>query len=92
MQLQTETQEKLDRWMGASDTWYTRHDTDMDRWYDFVYMYKKNEGFNIPEVELREYIANGVGIKESEGPLIDEIDHRISLAYHILDFMKRVGL
>lgn len=75
--------------MGPS-TWYTDHDSDMNRWYDFVNQYQKDHGFTIDESGLREVIERKV-----RGAVSDQlraiIRDRISLACKILDFLKHTG-
>ncbi|MFH1008646.1 MAG: hypothetical protein V1800_14290 [Candidatus Latescibacterota bacterium] len=89
MQLKPDSEEALNTWVGPS-TWYTEHDLDMDRWYDFVNQYQKDHGFTIDEASLREVIERRV-----EGAVNDQLDHiirdRISLASNVLDFLKRTG-
>lgn len=89
MQLNPEVEQKLDTWVKVN-TWHTKHDLDMDRWYDFVDQYQKDHGYSIDEVALREIIERKVtdGVTDS---LREEIKARISLAYNILDFLKRTG-
>ena len=89
MKLSPEAERKLDAWVKV-DTWHTRHDFDMNRWYDFVDQYQKDHGYNIDEAALREIIERNVpgGVNEL---LREEIRDRISRAYNILDFLKRTG-
>ena len=80
---------KLQAWLGPG-SWHTPHDSDMDRWYDFVDQYQRDHGYTIDEAALREQIEHKVqgGVNED---LRDIIRRRISLAYSILDFLKRTG-
>ena len=89
MNLSPKTEEKLEAWIGPS-TWHTNHPSDMDRWYDFVDQYQRDHGYTIDEVALREHIERkiGGGVNKSLRNIIRE---QISLAYHILDFLKRTG-
>lgn len=89
MQLSPEAEQKLDAWVKV-DTWHTNHIFDMERWFDFVDQYQKDHGYSIDEVALREIIERKVtdGVTDS---LREEIKARISLAYNILDFLKRTG-
>lgn len=80
---------KLQAWVGPS-TWHTSHDLDMDRWYDFVDQYQRDHGYTIDEVALREHIEHKLEGRVNEN-LRDIIRQRISLAYSILDFLKRTG-
>jgi hypothetical protein len=78
---------KLSAWVGPT-TWHASHDYDMDRWYDFVDQYQRDHGYTIDEAALREHIEQQVegGVNDH---LRDIIRARISLAYNILDFLKR---
>ena len=89
MQLSEAAESKLQAWLGAS-TWPTLHDSDMDRWYDFVDQYQRDRGYTIDEPMLREHIEHKVegGVTED---LREVIHHRISLAYSILDFLRCTG-
>ena len=89
MPLKPDTDAALDAWAGPN-TWYTDHDSDMDRWYDFVNQYQKDHGFTIDEAGLRETIESKVnGVVNDQ--LRNIIRKRISLAYNILDFLKHTG-
>ncbi len=94
MQLKPNTEKTLNIWLNAG-TWHTNHDTDMERWYDFVDQYQREHGFTIDEVALRENIEGKVtkitGKRFDSEDLRNEIRERISLAYNILDFLKRTG-
>lgn len=89
MRLKPESERKLNAWLGPN-TWQTGHDSDMDRWYDFVNQYQRDHGYTIDEAALRELIEHKVdgGVNEDLRELIRK---RISLAYRILDFLKRTG-
>jgi len=87
MILSESAEKKLKSWLGP-ETWHTRHDLDMNRWYEFVDQYQKDHGFSIDEEALKDHIAKIAGCSENE-ELIDVISQRISLAYNILDFLKR---
>ena len=89
MILSTVTQEKLNAWI-APDTWHTQHDSDMNRWYEFVDQYQKDHGFSIDEHALKDHIANTANCATNE-ELIKTVSQRISLAYNILDFLKHTG-
>ena len=89
MQLSPEVEGKLDTWIKVG-TWYTKHPSDMDRWYDFVNQYQKDHGYSIDEIALREIIERKVTDRVTDS-LRKEIRDRISLAYDILDFLKRTG-
>ena len=82
-------EDRLRAWLGT-DTWSTNHDRDMDRWYDFVDQYQRDHGFEIDETALREYIEREIG-ESINKELRDTIRRRISLAYDILDFLKRTN-
>jgi hypothetical protein len=82
-------EDRLRSWLGAG-TWHTNHNNDMDRWYDFVDQYQRDHGFEIDETALREHIEQAVGESVNEA-LRNVIRRRISLAYDILDFLKRTG-
>lgn len=81
------TESKLQSWLSAG-TWHTSHDSDMGRWYDFVNQYQHDHGFTIDETVLREHIEHKI-----EGCINEDIREiirrRISLAYNILDFLRR---
>ena len=91
MQLKPNTEKALNAWLNT-DTWHTNHDTDMERWYDFVDQYQREDGFAIDEVALRELIE--YKLTEKTGKRFDDeyfrnlFRERISLAYNILDFLK----
>lgn len=89
MELSAAAESKLQTWIGPR-TWRTLHPSDMDRWYDFVDQYQRDHGYAIDEALLREHIERKVegGVSENSR---DIIRHRISLAYSILDFLKRTG-
>ena len=92
MQLQPDTDNALNTWLGPSP-WSTNHPLDMERFYDFVDQYQKDYGYTIDENALREEIESRVtryGGSVSE-ELRDIIRSRISLAYKILDFLKRTN-
>lgn len=84
--LKPESEAKLKAWL-APGTWHTTHDSDMDRWYDFVSEYQRDHGYTIDEPILQEHITHQSGATSDE--LLDIIRNRISLAYNILDFLKR---
>lgn len=86
MTLSKDAENALDHWL-AIETWPTKHDNDMDRWYRFVDQYQKNHGFTIDEAALREKIESKIDGVVNED-LRDIIRERISLAYNILDFLK----
>ncbi|MDB5292392.1 MAG: hypothetical protein JWL69_3633 [Phycisphaerales bacterium] len=90
MQLKPATERALNAWLGPS-TWHTPHECDMDRWYDFVNLYQRDHGYSIDEPALREHIEKKVGghFSDEENGLRSTIRKRISLAYSILDFLKR---
>ena len=89
MQLSNAAESKLQAWLGLS-TWHTSHDNDMERWYDFVDQYQRDHSYTIDEAALREHIEHKVegGVKEGDRKTIRD---RISLAYNILDFLRRSG-
>ena len=89
MPLKPDTDVALDAWAGPN-TWYTDHDLDMNRWYDFVNQYQKDHGFTIDEAGLREVIERKVEGSVNE-QLREIIRDRIGLAYNILDFLKHTG-
>jgi len=89
MGLKPATKRALDAWLGA-DTWPTKHDADMGRWYDFVSQYQKDHGFTIDEAGLRELIEDKTRASGNED-LRRVIRERIGLAYSILDFLKHTG-
>lgn len=92
MKLKPATEKALDAWLGPS-TWHTAHDDDMDRWYDFVSVYQREHGYEIDEPALREHIERKLGGTFDDEPngLRSIIRSRITLAYNILDFLKRTG-
>jgi len=94
MQLKLDTDRALQAWIGP-DTWHTPHMDDMNRWYDFVNQYQRDYGFKLDEPELRETIERKrsqiTGKCFINEDLRKEIRKRISIAYHILDFLKHTG-
>ena len=88
MELTDMTMTTLKKWSGRS-TWHTSHDDDMDLWYDFVNQYQNDHGFEIDEGALFEIIVSEVG--DINEDLEEVIRDRISLAYCILDFLRRTG-
>lgn len=92
MQLQPDTDNALNTWLGPS-SWSTNHPLDMERFYDFVDQYQKDHGYTTDDDALREEIETRVtrydGSVSEE--LRDIIRSRISLAYKILDFLKRTN-
>jgi hypothetical protein len=87
MRLSDNCLQKLKYWL-AGDTWHTLHNADMDQWYDFVDQYQRDHGFYIDEHALRDQIASLAGCIGNEH-LVRVISKRISLAYNILDLLKR---
>ncbi len=51
MELSNAAESKLRDWCGPN-TWHTSHDSDMDRWYDFVDQYQRDHGYTIDEAAL----------------------------------------
>ena len=94
MPLKPNTGKTLDAWLGPH-TWHTSHPLDMERWYDFVNQYQIDHGFTIDETALREIIESKltekIGKRFDNEDLRNVIRKRISLAYNILDFLKRTG-
>ena len=88
MQLSPEAEQKLDAWVKV-DTWHTNHVFDMNRWFDFVDQYQKDHGYSIDESALQEIIERKVADGVADDLLKKEIRDKISLAYDILDFLKR---
>ena len=89
MTLSKDAENALDHWVGI-ETWHTKHDNDMDRWYGFVDQYQRDHGFTIDEPALRETISAKIGGAVNED-LQNIIRERITLAYNILDFLKCTG-
>jgi hypothetical protein len=84
--------DKLRAWYGPN-TWHTSHDFDMNRWYDFVSQYQVVHGFTIDETNLREHIESKIRKRGDtlNDALSDVIRERISLMYHILEFLMQTG-
>jgi hypothetical protein len=89
MTLSTKTEAMLDKWL-ACDTWHTAHDSDMNRWYDFIQQYQSDHGFTIDENGLHNYIIRKASIKGNDY-LCNTVRERLSLAFCILDFLKHTG-
>ena len=88
MELKSETSKALDKWLGP-ETWYTNHDLDMRRFYDFVDRYATEHGHLIDEVALSEEIVRRLEQKNNVTEELKQIiQTRISLAFDILDFLK----
>lgn len=89
MQLSTESDKALDRWLGPA-TWFKEHPLDMERFYGFVSQYQTDHGYVIDESALREEIERRV--TRSGGSVGEElrdiIRDRIALACDILEFLK----
>ena len=89
MELQPETSKALDKWLGP-ETWYTNHDLDMGRFYDFVDRYAAEHGYVIDETALAEEIVRRLKQKRNVNEALEKIvETRLILAYNILDFLKR---
>jgi len=86
MNLSKASEDALKAWYGPS-TWHTPHDYDMGRWYDFVNQYQRDHGYAIDEADLCNHIEAALGdVNDTSREIIQK---RISLAYNILDFLKR---
>jgi len=87
MELQPKTNAALSSWLDH-DTWYTSHDNDMNRFYDFVNMLSQEHGLQVDSVQLQDEIERQARTEMSD-PLRDIIRTRVSLAVNILDFLRR---
>lgn len=91
MELNDATSKALDGWL-APGTWHTTHPLDTRRFYRFVDVYAKEHGHALDEAELREEIVRRLRKKGNVNDrLIMLIQQRISLAYHILDFLEQTN-
>jgi hypothetical protein len=89
MILQAESSKLLANWLELT-TWHTEHHADWDRWYDFVDQYQRDHGNTIDEVALRDHIAHEAKCDGDE-EFAQIIAKRISVMYHILDFLWLTG-
>ena len=89
MHMSDATRSKLQAWAGMG-TWHTSHALDMERWYDFVDQYQRDHGNTFDEVALREQIEHTVEVSINED-LRKIIRDHLSIACHILDFLRRSG-
>lgn len=99
MKLNINTEKALKIWI-CTPTWNSNHPNDMDRFFNFVNEYSKNEGLSINEQLLREKIADICEIPKDQRIIDIYADHdnlytiinnKISLMYSILDFLKSTG-
>jgi len=86
MELSNSAKAKLLAWL-QNDTWHTKHDLDMGRWYAFVDHYQRDHGFEIDEGVLHYEITRLARCEEND-ELQRVVSERIGLAYSILDFLK----
>jgi len=84
--LSNKCEKLLEIWLD-SDTWFSSHDTDMNKFYHFVGQYILDHGYSLDEVCLKEKISHYIKI-EDNSDLYKIISERVSLMYSILDFTK----
>ena len=90
MNMSENCNKKLKQWVGC-DTWHTSHDLDMNRFYEFVDAYIKDNGLAISDESiLAETIAHQANIKTTD-LRFETIQERVSLMYSIIDFLKATG-
>ena len=87
MNLSKECEKKLDHWL-TTKTWHKNHTYDMGRWYDFIEQFRTDHGYDIDETDLYDKIRNKERIPDTATELLEIIRRRISLADHILSFLK----
>jgi hypothetical protein len=87
MDISDKLRSKLQDWV-AKETWYTKHDNDMERFYLFVDAFVADYGYHIGDEQvLAEAIASEADVKTGDS-LFEVIKDRVSLMYSILDFLK----
>lgn len=91
MKLGLETEKTLNYWL-SQDTWHTSHSLDMERFYNFLDCYVKEQGYSVDRAELREEISRKVN---NEGKRIDhfieEIEYHLDQADLIIYFLEKTG-
>jgi hypothetical protein len=92
MQLSTNAEAALDRWVGPS-TWDSNHEEDFRRFYKFVDQYQRDHKFPINESDLRETIEAKVKKKNHSFGCHQQnlVRERVNLACKIIDFLEITG-
>ena len=82
-----EVESAILNWVGVS-TWDSNHDLDMNRFYDFVDIFQKENGNHISDVGILAETIASLAKVNTTSESFSTIKSRISTMCNILDFLR----